>query len=70
MSKLIKHAFIISLVGFIFLGILLVLGQTLGLILQNGTLIINSSEYLSTTAFSLSAIAAILGFILHYIERK
>lgn len=68
MVKVLKRAFLLSLMGFIVVGILLVLGQVLGLVIQNSTLILKSSEYLSTTAFVLSAIAAVLAFILHYMK--
>lgn len=68
MQKVIKQGFLLSLMGFILIGIVLVLGQVLGVVIQSSTLIIKSNEFLSTTAFILSAIAAILGFILHYIK--
>ncbi len=68
MRDSIKVLFIVSLVGFIFLGMLLVIGQALGLVVQSEMLIMNSKEYLSTFAFTLSAIAAVLGFILQYIK--
>ncbi len=68
MQKIIKQVFLLSLMGFILIGILLVLGQVIGLMIQNSALIIKSSEYLSTIAFTLSSIAAILGFVLHYLK--
>lgn len=68
MQKIIKQGFLLSLMGFILIGILLVLGQVIGLMIQNSALIIKSSEYLSTIAFTLSSIAAILGFVLHYLK--
>lgn len=70
MVNMLKMLFSLSLAGFIILGLLLVLGQILGLFIQNGSLIIMSDEYLSPVAFSLSAIAAIIGFILHYMKEK
>lgn len=68
MQKIIKQGFLLSLIGFILIGILLVLGQAFGLIIQSSALIIKSNEYLSTIAFTFSSIAAILAFILHYIK--
>lgn len=68
MQKIIKQCFLLSLMGFVLIGILLVLGQVFGLIIQSSAFIIKSNEYLSTIAFTLSAIAAILGFVLHYIK--
>src|SRR5699024_6167341 len=66
MAKVLKRAFLLSLMGFIVVGILLVLGQVLGLVNQNSTVILNNSEYLSTTAFVLIVIAAVVAFMLHY----
>lgn len=68
MQKIIKQGFLFSLMGFVLVGILLVLGQVFGVIIQNSELVIKSNEYLSTFAFILSAVAAVLGFVLHYIK--
>jgi len=68
MQKIIKQSFLLSLMGFVLVGILLVLGQVFGVIIQNSELVIKSNEYLSTFAFILSAVAAVLGFVLHYIK--
>ncbi|WP_040977875.1 hypothetical protein [Oceanobacillus jeddahense] len=70
MQRIIKKLFILSIIGFAIVGFLLVLGQIAGLVIMNGTMIIKSSEYLSTIAYLLSAVAAILGFILHYMKVK
>lgn len=68
MRRIVRKTFIFSLIGFTIVGFLLVLGQVAGLVVMNGTMVIKSSEYLSTAAYLLSAVAAILGFILHYMK--
>ncbi|MEC5423340.1 hypothetical protein QGM71_07490 [Virgibacillus sp. C22-A2] len=70
MFDIIKIGFKTSLILFVFLGILLVLGQLVGLIIVNGQFMIAVYDVLSPLTFILSAIAAILGFLLNYIKKE
>lgn len=64
MRKTLEVIFKISLVLCLILGSILVLGQIVGLIIQNANLIISSKTLFAKPAFVSSAIAGITSYIL------
>ncbi|AIF66946.1 hypothetical protein GZ22_10025 [Terribacillus saccharophilus] len=70
MRKLAELLFKVFLVAFLACGSLLVFGQILGLILQNGDLIIQSAEWFKNPTIILSAIFSLVGFSLNYLPKK
>lgn len=70
MRKLAELLFKVFLVAFLACGTLLVFGQILGLILQNGDLIIQSAEWFKNPTIILSAIFSLVGFSLNYLPKK
>lgn len=69
MRKLAELLFKLFLVAFLACGTLLVFGQILGLILQNGDLIIQSAEWFKNPTIILSAIFSLVGFTLNYLPK-
>ncbi len=70
MIKILDKAFILSLIGFLTLGVILVFTQLAGLFFQQGELIIKVSDLLAEPAFILSSIAGVLGFIIPAIKNR
>ncbi|MGJ7919287.1 hypothetical protein [Neobacillus sp. LXY-4] len=70
MKELIRKGFTIFLMLFMFGGTLLVVGQLLGMIIQNGELMIQTSEYIGKPTFICAAIAGTLGFIYSYFPKE
>lgn len=70
MRKLAELLFKLFLVAFLACGTLLVFGQILGLILQNGDLIIQSAEWFKNPTIILSAIFSLVGFTLNYLPKE
>lgn len=70
MEKTLVALFKICFVTLLLSGSLLVFGQLAGVVLQNGELIIFSSDTFSKPTFVLSAIAGMIGFVLNYVPRK
>lgn len=70
MIKILDKVFIVSLIAFLLLGAILVIGQLAGLIFQQGELIIKVNDLLAKPAFILSSIAGVLGFIIPAIKHK
>ena len=70
MSKILDKVFIVALISFLSLGFIIVFTQLLGLIIQNGELIIKVNDLLAEPAFILSAIAGVLGFLIPVIKNK
>lgn len=68
MYRIMSSLFKIFLCGFLVIGMVIVTIQMIGLIIQNGDLVVAVSEALTNTAYILSAIAAVLGFLLHYMK--
>lgn len=69
MRRLAELLFKLFLVAFLACGTLLVFGQILGLILQNGDLIIQSAEWFKNPTIILSAIFSLVGFTLNYLPK-
>ncbi|MFB1099155.1 hypothetical protein [Terribacillus sp. JSM ZJ617] len=70
MRKFAELLFKLFLVAFLACGTLLVFGQILGLILQNGDLIIQSAEWFKNPTIILSAIFSLVGFTLNYLPKE
>ncbi|WP_059104285.1 hypothetical protein [Shouchella shacheensis] len=70
MYRIMSLLFKIFLCGFLLLGMVIVTVQMVGLIIQSGDLVIAINEVLTKTAYILSAIAAVLGFLLHYMKNS
>lgn len=70
MIKTLEKLFIIALVGFLTLGAIIVFTQIIGLIIQQGQLIVSVNEILATPAFVLSSVAGILGFVITALKNK
>ena len=70
MLKILDKVFIVALISFLSLGFIIVFTQLLGLIIQNGELIIKVNDLLAEPAFILSAIAGVLGFLIPVIKNK
>lgn len=66
MKNIFAILFKISLVLLILSGTFLVIGQVLGVLFQNGDLIISTKEIFSKPTFGLASIVGLLGFILGY----
>ena len=67
MRKSFEFLFRLSCVLFLLSGSLLVIGQIIGLLIQNGNLIILSADIFGTPTFLISGIAGLCGFVLNYI---
>ncbi|WOV87384.1 hypothetical protein QWT69_16275 [Sporosarcina oncorhynchi] len=65
-----KTVFNISLIIFISVGLLMVIGQMVGLLFMNSEVVLKSKDLLEFPAYLFSSIAAILGFILLYRKDK
>lgn len=65
-NKLLKFIFVISTILYLGLGVVLVALQTVGLIITDGQFITSVYEVVTPFAFSICAIAAVLGFLLNY----
>ncbi|MDF2680790.1 MAG: hypothetical protein K0R47_1980 [Brevibacillus sp.] len=70
MKKTLEVLFVVSLVLFLLAGSLLVLGQALGLLLQNGELILKSQELLAKPAFTTSAVAGVIAYLLNQKKKQ
>ncbi|WP_144485710.1 hypothetical protein [Bacillus pumilus] len=70
MRALMECLFKVLLVLFLTSGTLLVFGQILGILLQNGDLIIASTNLFKNPTLVLSAFFSLVGFSLHYIPEK
>ncbi|MDO5040827.1 MAG: hypothetical protein Q4D95_01930 [Peptoniphilus sp.] len=70
MDKLLKVIYFISLVGFLSLGIILVLTQFLGVIIQNGYLAVQAEKILAKPAIMLSVICAFMSFFYRYTSKS
>lgn len=70
MRALMECLFKVLLVLFLTSGTLLVFGQILGILLQNGDLIIASTNLFKNPTLVLSAFFSLVGFSLHYISEK
>lgn len=70
MNKLLGLIFFWSLSIAILLGILIVLGQFLGLVLHSDEWILTSKLYFAKTAYIASGIAGIAAFIVSYLPGK
>ena len=69
MRKIAERLFKVFLVAFLACGTLLVFGQILGLILQNGEIIIRSAEWFKNPTIILSALFSLVGFSLNYLPK-
>lgn len=67
-KKLFEFIFVISTILYLGLGVILILLQTTGLIITDGKFITEVYEVITPYAFTLCAFAAILGFLLNYIN--
>lgn len=70
MKELVKKLFTLFVVIFMIGGTLLVVAQLLGMILRNGQLMINATNYVGMPTFVCSAIAGFLGFIYSYFPKE
>lgn len=70
MKELVKKLFTLFVVIFMIGGTLLVVAQLLGMILRNGQLMINATNYVGMPTFVCSAIAGVLGFIYSYFPKE
>ncbi|MGH1833257.1 hypothetical protein ABE871_17595 [Enterococcus gilvus] len=69
MKELVKKLFTLFVVIFMLGGTILVLMQLLGMILRNGQLMINATNYVGLPTFICSAIAGVLGYIYSYFPK-
>lgn len=65
-----KSIFNIIVITFITIGLLMVLGQIIGLLTFNSDIVVRSQEIFEGPAYLFSSLAAILGFILMYKKDK
>lgn len=70
MRKIAEFLFKVFLIAFLACGSLLVFGQLIGIVIQNGDLIILSAEWFKNPTIILSAIFSLIGFSLNYIPKK
>lgn len=70
MRELVKKLFTLFVLIFMVGGTLLVLAQLLGMILRNGQLMIDATNYIGMPTFICSAIAGFLGFIYSYFPKE
>ncbi|MEW9668121.1 hypothetical protein [Ammoniphilus sp. 3BR4] len=70
MKKTLEFLFMICLILFLISGALLVIGQVVGVILQNGDIILLSEEILAKPSFILSAMAGVIAYILNNLKDK
>ncbi|MGM0214749.1 hypothetical protein [Enterococcus sp. AZ109] len=70
MKSIVRKAFTLFLIIFMIGGTALVLGQLIGLIIQNGNLMVKTSELVGTPTFICAAIAGMLGFVYSYFPDK
>lgn len=70
MKKSLEVCFIVSLILFLLAGSLLVIGQVVGILIQNGELITKSHEIFSKPAFLLSAIAGVIAYLLKQTKKQ
>lgn len=68
MNKSLKFTFVMSTILYLSLGIILVALQGIGLIITDGQFITTVYEVITPFAFTLCAFAAVLGFLLNYIN--
>ena len=68
MYRWLSNLFKVFLTAFLLIGMLIVSTQLLGLIIQSGRFIVLVNDLLSQAAYISSAIAAVLGFVLHYLK--
>ncbi|MEK4555589.1 hypothetical protein [Jeotgalicoccus sp. FSL K6-3177] len=67
-NKIFKFIFVISTILYLSLGAVLVALQTIGLLITDGVFITEVYEMITPFAFTLCAFAAVVGFLLNYIE--
>ncbi|MCM3080751.1 hypothetical protein [Brevibacillus invocatus] len=70
MKKSLEVCFIVSLILFLLTGSLLVIGQVVGILIQNGELITKSHEIFSKPAFLLSAMAGVIAYLLKQTKKQ
>lgn len=70
MKVLVRKLFTLFVIIFMLGGTILVLAQLLGMILRNGQLMINATNYVGLPTFVCSAIAGVLGFIYSYFPKE
>lgn len=70
MKTLVRKAFTLFLMIFMIGGTALVFGQLIGLIIQNGDLMVQTSELVGPPTFICAAIAGMLGFVYSYFPDK
>lgn len=70
MKKSLEVCFIVSLILFLLAGSLLVIGQVVGILIQNGELITKSHEIFSKPAFLLSAMAGVSAYLLKQTKKQ
>lgn len=70
MKNIIKKLFTFFLVVFMVGGTLLVIIQLLGMVLRNGQMMVNATNYVGMPTFVCSAIAGVLGFIYSYFPKE
>ena len=68
-SKIIYAIYCITLVGFIILGIVLVLMQLFGIFLRNGAIVIKAKNLFALSAIRLSIICAFTSFLNRYLNK-
>ncbi|WP_339012474.1 hypothetical protein LDK02_00525 [Fusobacterium animalis] len=68
-SKIIYTIYCITLVGFIILGIVLVLMQLFGIFLRNGAIVIKAKNLFALSAIRLSIICAFTSFLNRYLNK-
>ncbi len=64
MNLVLRHMVIILVLGYLFVGFLIVAGQTIGLVTGNGSWMVQMDQWFMTPATLLSAAAAICAFVL------
>jgi len=70
MKKTLESLFVVFLVLFIVSGALLVVGQIIGVITQNGDTILYSQNIFAKLAFILSAITSVIAYIWNIVYKK
>ena len=70
MRRTFENVFIVGLILFLACGSLLVLGQFVGIIIQNGDLVLTSQQIFAKPAFILASFSGIIAYLLNFTNKK
>ncbi|WP_226346335.1 hypothetical protein [Agilicoccus flavus] len=68
MRRVVEVLFWATLVAFLVLGLLIVLGQAAGVVLGSGSLVAGTAGLLDAPAFSCATACAVAAFVLAYLD--